>query len=213
MTRDQSRHLGRARWPISSKADASMHAVPPVGWWFRIVPDGPGVGRYHQIRSAAQLRSSSDGEELEVVESVCRQAFTLDRVIDIAPPDDPVLRQYFGDLYASCGICLDERPSRPNREARILQDARRARDRGERGEWEILSVRCVEASASEQSRPPSIERRAGPILLIRRWTARTIQLQSPSAGSPLVDWSIDRFRLASGRLTRLRSGHLTPRKT
>jgi len=45
---------------------------------------------------------------LEVVESVCRQAFTVDRVIDVAASDDPVLRQYFGDLYASCGICLDE---------------------------------------------------------------------------------------------------------
>jgi len=112
--------------------------LPPIGWWFWIVPDGPRVGRYHQVRSTARLRSS-DEEQLDVVESVCRQAFSLDRVIDVAAPGDPVLRQFAGDLYASCGICLDHRPSRPNWEARILQDARRARDRGGRGEWQILS--------------------------------------------------------------------------
>jgi hypothetical protein len=135
MNRHQSTRPARVRWPGSSASDPEVHDPPPEGWWFSILADGPRVGRYHQVRSAARLRSS-DGEQLDIVESVCRQAFTLDRVIDVCAADDPVLRQYFGDLYATCGICLGRRPTRPNWEAEILQDARRARDRGGSGEWE-----------------------------------------------------------------------------
>ena len=70
-----------------------MEPAPPKGSWFRIIPHGPSAGRYHRLRAVARLQSS-DGEELEIMESVCRQAFTVDRVIDVVGPRDPVLRRY-----------------------------------------------------------------------------------------------------------------------
>jgi hypothetical protein len=113
-----------------------MDPAPPKGSWFRIIPHGPGAGRYHSLRAVARLHSS-DGEELEIMESVCRQAFSVDRVVDVVAPRDPVLRHHVESEYASCGICLAGRRTGPNREAAILQQARRARDRGWPSEWHI----------------------------------------------------------------------------
>ncbi len=111
-----------------------MDPAPPKGSWFRIIPHGPGAGRYHSLRAVARLHSS-DGEELEIMESICRQAFSVYRVVDIVAPRDPVQRHYVESEYASCGICLAGRRTGPNREAAILQQARR--DGGWPSEWHI----------------------------------------------------------------------------
>lgn len=127
----------RPKWPLEHTPHEVLSAPPADGSWFWILPEGPGIGHYHETVSHAQLRSES-GKEIVVVESVCGRAFELDRLIDVAEPDDPVLEAEAYGIRPRCGICLAGRTSRPNWAAQALGDARLNASWGRESYWTVI---------------------------------------------------------------------------